>query len=571
MIKMKHLLLLAILFSQLSLIHSKVIKKNDVIVDTDLGGGSDNLQSLFKLLCYSDFFNIDGYQQQPEAFNFKKSEFYLITDKDKSITPYELFNVPGYKSLPVAYARLCGKEERVITIMCKDKIKSFSISPKRLNIKVTKKGNLIRFVLPADSKIALTINDYPTLFLFPENTITNAKETTMTCYNVSDYGIVSGSLAIQTKNIQRLIDSIAQKGGGELFFPQGTYFTGTIYMRDGVYINLHPEAIISGSMNIEDYPLETLDMEPGWPKGVSPDTDGALFIFKDVKNCGIYGGGVINANGAVFRRANLPNYRWLNIIRTINSKNISFDDIYLIDAIGWNTHLIRSDSIFFNNVKVINEIPPIGWNPQVPDGFWNNTDGINPDASSNVFINNCFAHCGDDCITIKITNSQKGEQKDVRNIRVTNSMFISSTGALKAGSESLGATISGVYFKNIDILNMRSGYPLKITPRDKSYLSDIVFENVWCEQEKGLFLECRIMEPRSKEQTWHPLIENIYLKDIHLLNDKVNVLIKGYDDNHIVKNIHFDKIFINNRQIKSFPKGWITKNDFVRNITLNKN
>jgi polygalacturonase len=219
----------------------------------------------------------------------------------------------------------------------------------------------------------------------------------------------------------------------------------------------------------------------------------------------------------------------------------------------------------------LNEIPPIGWNPQVPDGFWNNTDGINPDASSNVFINNCFAHCGDDCITIKITNSQKGEQKDVRNIRVTNSMFISSTGVLKAGSESLGATISGVYFKNIDILNMRSGYPLKITPRDKSYLSDIVFENVWCEQEKGLFLECRIMEPRSKEQTWHPIIENIYLKDIHLLNDKVNVLIKGYDDNHIVKNIHFNEIFINNRQIKSFPKGWIIKIDFVSNITLNKN
>lgn len=500
------------------------------------------------------------------------SKITVFIGKHKKAPVYELFRKKdSQQSIPIYFAEIPGSDTGNIVLQCNEPIQSYAISPKRLNINAEIDKNTLRIKHPVHKKLAVTINQFPTLFLFPVKSgaeTENSLPVSLPYFNVNDLGIPSNSTQLLTKSIQQAIDSIAKQQGGVLYFPCGTYPTGTIHMRENVFLFLDRNTVISGSLNPADYPVEQLQKAKALPDGVTPKTNGSLIYFRNIEHSGIIGSGAIISHGAQFRRQFLPDYRWLNTIRIINSKNIIFQDIFLLDAIAWNTHIIRSDSISFKNVKIINEIPPVGWNPEYPDGFWNNTDGINPDASRNVFIDNCFAYCGDDCITIKITNTKIGTQENALNIKVSNSMFMSATGALKIGTETLGKTISNVFFNNIDILDMKTGYCLKLTPRDKATVENIYFKNIYLEQTSGYFLECRIMEPRNKKMTSHPVIENIYFENIHLMNDTVKAMIKGLNEKHTVKNISFKNLYIKNKKITKFDNKIFITNKFLENMSV---
>ena len=515
----------------------------------------------------------DRYDEQQDGTKiFQKATEFKIMDEDEEMPVYKIFNLPdSIESLPVCFARIKDRADRKIVIETPENISHFSVSPQRLGIQAQSHGNKLTIEVPANTKLAVYINEYPELYLFPEKNRQELEKTIpvhLPYYNVLDHGIVAGDDNLQTSMIQNLIDSVASHKGGVLYFPGGVYQTATIFMRSNTYLFLDQNAVISASINPDDYPVEDLPMQPGWPRSVSPDTNGSLIYFWDVENSGILGSGIITAHGAEYRRKYLPRFRWLNMVRTINSRNLRFSDFTLLDAVGWNTHIIRSDSVFFNNVKIINEIPPIGWNPSQPNGFWNNTDGINPDASSNIFVDNCFIHAGDDCITLKITNTQLGVQQSIRNIHVTNSMFQSSTGALKVGTETLGDYVEDVYFKNIDILDMRSGYPLKITPRDRTTVRNVFFEDIYLEQTQGHFLEARIMEPRRREQTYHPAIDGIFLTNIYLLNEGASAYIHGLSQEHKVRNIHFENLTIAGEKILKVDSVNFFLNEYVDGIIL---
>ncbi|WP_194776776.1 nucleoside hydrolase-like domain-containing protein [Pararhodonellum marinum] len=503
---------------------------------------------------------------------FEKANEFKVTDEGEEVSVLKIFNLPdSVESIPVCFARIKDQGKRKIIIETPKTISKYSISPKRLDIKGEVNGKQLTIEIPANTKIAVYIDNYPELYLFPQKDRQEIEKTVpvdLPYYNVLDHGIEPNSKALQTQKIQYLIDSVSQQKGGVIFFPSGLYHTATVFMRSNTYLFLDQNAVISGSLDPDDYPEEELAMQPGWPRSVSPDTNGSLIYFRDVENSGILGAGMITAHGATYRRMHLPKYRWLNMIRSINSRNLHFKDFHLIDAIGWNTHIIRSDSVYFSDVKILNEIPPIGWNPAQPNGFWNNTDGINPDASTNVFVDNCFIHAGDDCITLKITNTKTGEQDDVRNIHVSNSMFQSSTGALKVGTETLGDYIEDVYFKNIDILDMRSGYPLKITPHDRSTIRKVVFEDIYLEQTKGHFLEARIIGPRTKEQDYQPVIDGIYLTNIHLFNKEVTAYIHGFSPKDKVKNIHFKNLRIEGKRIQKIDSAIFILNKNVEGIKI---
>lgn len=452
--------------------------------------------------------------------------------------------------IPVYFCRYPDAEnENQIEIRYSDEIANCRISPVRHGIEYTKiDPRQIRFSSRGKKDLVVYLNDTVKVFLFP----LTQKRASMREVDITLMGVVSDPELIQTREIQLAIDSLATTGETiALHFPEGSFRTGTLYMRSNVYLSLDKDALVLGSMDTLDYPVEQMDINPDFHRSTRPNTLGSLIYFENIEKSGVFGPGMINANGCRWRRDMLPNYKWLNIFRIINCQDLHFDDFYLLDAIGWNTHIIRSDSIFFKNVKIINEIPPMGWNPHVPQGFWNNTDGINPDASTHVYIDSVFAHCGDDCITLKITNTQPGEQGNTEHIYVNNSLFMSSTGVLKCGTETLGDHIRNVKFSHIDVMDMKTGFPLKLTPRDRSAIHDIVFENIWFEQSEGGFLECKIMTPRYPEQPFHPVVKEIELNNLHFEHDSIKAVFISLSDEYNVRNVQFNNIFIKGEKVDS--------------------
>ena len=77
---------------------------------------------------------------------------------------------------------------------------------------------------------------------------------TETVYDVRDFGANTDGKTLCTKSIQRAIDQCAKDGGGTVYLGQGTFLSGTIYMKSGVTLKLDPACTLLGSKNLNDYP-----------------------------------------------------------------------------------------------------------------------------------------------------------------------------------------------------------------------------------------------------------------------------------------------------------------------------
>jgi polygalacturonase len=121
-----------------------------------------------------------------------------------------------------------------------------------------------------------------------------ANASSKSMYNITDYGAIGDSVTLNTKSIQAAIDDCARKGGGTIHFPAGTFLSGTLYLENNIRIDLEPGAVLLGSRNIEDYPLN----ECRYPSGSDRYVARALVWGEDLENITITGRGTIDGQGS---------------------------------------------------------------------------------------------------------------------------------------------------------------------------------------------------------------------------------------------------------------------------------
>lgn len=63
----------------------------------------------------------------------------------------------------------------------------------------------------------------------------------------------SNGKTLNTKLINTTIDRLSRGGGGTLFFPAGTYLTGSIHMKSNITLELEAGATLLFSDNFDDY------------------------------------------------------------------------------------------------------------------------------------------------------------------------------------------------------------------------------------------------------------------------------------------------------------------------------
>lgn len=243
------------------------------------------------------------------------------------------------------------------------------------------------------------------------------------------YSPITGHL--QTNAIQTAIDMVA-KTGGVLRFKPGMYITGTLHMRSHVILHLDEGASIIGSDSIHDYPVDVGKKEQGTNGEYM--TFSRLIYFKDIEYAGIRGNGTINGRGNTLR----ANGRPANLVRIQNCKNITIQDIRLLDSAGWNTHILFSENIHIKHVMIVNNLSN------------KNTDGVDIDSSRNISIDGCFMYCGDDCMVVKTTRNS-GLLQSAENITVSNNILFTLKAAMKIGTESF-ADIRNVIFEDNTVL-----------------------------------------------------------------------------------------------------------------------
>lgn len=261
---------------------------------------------------------------------------------------------------------------------------------------------------------------------------------------------------VQTRSIQRVLDECAREGGTVVFGP-GTYRTGTIRVGSDTTVYLAPGALIVGSDDPADYPVDEGRKEVGTH---GPECSfSRLILFDCCKNSRLIGHGVIDGRGHVVRN---KHRRHVQLVDVTGCEYVQIENVVLRNSAEWTLHILGSKDVTVDNVSIIND-----WDVE-------NTDGIDPDGSVDVAISNCLAFCGDDAVAVKVTG-QAGFRRPVMGVTVTDSVLMTRKTALKVGTETY-ADVSGVRFSGCQVVNSSRG--CAVYTRDGGRVSDVTFQDI---------------------------------------------------------------------------------------------
>lgn len=314
-------------------------------------------------------------------------------------------------------------------------------------------------------------------------------------YNASLFGIKSNGTTMNTNSIQKAIDYIHEKGGGQLVFYVGRYLTGTIYLKSDVTIRLEEGAILVGSPNPFDY-----ETNNNW----------TAFIFAlDQHNIAITGKGVIDGQGFTVAgnlvdlihkgvvsdplRYDRPSegIRPLNIYFR-NCSNVTIKGITLKNPGSWNQEYDQCRNVVVSGITVDSK------------SYWNN-DGIDIVDCDSVSVTDSYFDAADDGICLKSHSSDCVCQ----NIFIHNNTVRSSANGIKFGTASLGG------FRNIKIINnlVFDTYRSAITfaAVDGGFVENIIVDSLKAINTGNLlFLRIGERRPGKKGRMENVSVSNVY-------------------------------------------------------------
>ncbi|MBO9619905.1 MAG: glycoside hydrolase [Niabella sp.] len=317
-------------------------------------------------------------------------------------------------------------------------------------------------------------------------------------YNVMDFGAKADGVTLNSAVIQHAIDFITQNGGGRLVFKEGSYLTGTIFLKSNVTLHLEKGATLLGSVNPLDYEKNAY---VGWMA--------MIFAIKQ-QNIGITGEGMIDGRG--FRTAN-------NMVALIQKgiindplkydrpnetnrpqnvyfrecSNVQITGITLKNPASWNQTYDQCKNLYVDGIKVDSK------------NYWNN-DGIDVVDCDTVVIKNSYFDAADDVICFKSHDATKICQ----NVTVDNCTGRSSANGLKFGTVSRGG------FRNFKVTNLKiiDTYRSAITfaAVDGALIENIVVDGVRSIN-TGNVIYLRIGDRWSNGK--QPVMKNIVIKNVY--------------------------------------------------------
>jgi len=277
-------------------------------------------------------------------------------------------------------------------------------------------------------------------------------------FDVYDYAAAGDGNTLDTKAIQAAIEDCTKNGGGKVYLHNGTFLSGTIYLKDNVTLYIESGATLLGSKNLKDYPVNT----SGYRSYTDKYTIRSLIYAEKKENISLAGRGKIDGQGASFTPPKHYKQRPY-LVRIIQCRNVMVKNITLRNSPMWVQHYLACDNIVIDGITVNSVVN-------------RNNDGINIDSCQKVRISNCNIRSGDDAIVLKSTSNRPCE-----NITIANCVISSNCNAIKTGTESNGG------FKNITISNCTiydtrlSGIALELVDGgsfDKVTISNINMNNV---------------------------------------------------------------------------------------------
>ncbi len=256
---------------------------------------------------------------------------------------------------------------------------------------------------------------------------------------VTEQGAVGDGKTLNTKAIQRAIDTCAAVGGGVLVVPRGTFVTGAIFLKPGVNLQIEEGGILKGSQNTNDYPwigTRIAGLEMRWPA--------ALVNGDGLNGVELSGPGTIDGSGERWWREYWaardrepdgidPHFKVVRprLVHLIRSQRVIVRGLCLKNPAFWNLQLTYCDGVAVSNLTVRAHGEGIRAA---------SSDGIDIDSTRNVVISGCDIECDDDGICLKSGRDADGLRvnRPTENVVIGNCRVGPAAGLVVFGSETSG-------------------------------------------------------------------------------------------------------------------------------------
>ncbi len=314
-------------------------------------------------------------------------------------------------------------------------------------------------------------------------------------FNVLNFGAVGDGRVNDGPAIQEALLSCKAHGGGKVVFPPNHTFLASPF---DLVSNL--ELYVGINTTILAHPDESYYHRSAFRDNFK---EGSIWIGgKNLQNIRITGEGEINGNGIAFMGKELRDAFELKPFESIdprphllvleNCKDIKIQHVTFKDAAYWGLHFIGCNGVEVSDLEIRNNLKI------------RNSDGIDFNHTSNAVVKNCLIESGDDCICFK-NRREYSDYGICSNITVSNCELVSTSCGIKLGSENI-SEISDIWIEYCTIRKSNRG--LGIQNRDEGIVKNVVFryiiiegrlfEDVWWGKSEPIYVTAY---PRPPEKS----------------------------------------------------------------------
>ncbi|KAL2551113.1 Pectin lyase-like superfamily protein [Forsythia ovata] len=365
--------------------------------------------------------------------------------------------------------------------------------------------------------------------------------------SITDFGGVGDGKTINTKAFREAIyriEHLNREGGTLLYIPSGVYLTETFNLTSHMTLYLARGAVIKATQNTENWPL--IAPLPSYGRGRElPGGRYISFIHGDgLQDVFITGdNGTIDGQGDVWwnmwRQGTLQFTR-PNLIEIMNSANIRISNVIFKNSPFWNIHPVYCSNVVIQNITILAPAD----SP--------NTDGIDPDSSSHVCIEDSYISTGDDLVAVKSGWDEYGiaygrPSHDITIRRVTGS---SPFAGIAVGSETSGG-VEDILVEHINLFNTGFGIHLKTNIGRGGVIKNITISNVYMENvRKGIKISGDVGDhpDDNYDPNALPVLKDVTVTDVWGEKVQQPGLIHG------LKNAPFTGICLSNINLHGSPK-----------------
>lgn len=376
--------------------------------------------------------------------------------------------------------------------------------------------------------------------------------------------------------IQAAIDDAARAGGGVVVVPEGLYYTGALELRSHVELHIADGAVLRFMRNKtnEYYPVRLSRWEGVECMNFSP------FIYADgAEDISVTGSGTLDGAADEFnwmpwkfgyfgeqdqqvQRERLFAFNaagtaaeermFADSVSTLRPPFIQFyrcrdvliQDVHVANSPFWEVNPVLCENVLVKGIHV-------------ETNLYNN-DGVDPECSKNVLIEDCYFQTGDDCIAIKSGRNQDGRRVGVptENVVIRRNRFSNGHGGITIGSEISGG-VHNVFAEDNDFDSPNLDYPIrfKTNAQRGGALDNIYVRNSIVNKSRLAVVHADFFYEEGRSGKYLPNLRNITIdgfqtKENGSIDARYPFYLRGFADAPI-KNVTFRNMNIEGVQGKA--------------------